>query len=61
VFGLIIGMTSSFQGMKTSGGIDGAGRSATSAVLLSSLFIILADVHSAHIRVIASFEWRLKR
>jgi phospholipid/cholesterol/gamma-HCH transport system permease protein len=43
-FGLIIGMVSSFQGMNTSGGTEGVGRSATSAVLLSSLFIILADV-----------------
>src|SRR5579862_8740862 len=44
VFGLIIGLVSWFQGMNTSGGTEGVGRSATSAVLLSSLFIILADV-----------------
>jgi phospholipid/cholesterol/gamma-HCH transport system permease protein len=44
VFGLIIGLVSCFQGMNTSGGTEGVGRSATSAVLLSSLFIILADV-----------------
>ena len=41
---LIIGMVASFQGMRTRGGTEGVGRSATSAVLLSSLFIILADV-----------------
>jgi phospholipid/cholesterol/gamma-HCH transport system permease protein len=44
VFGLIIGCISSFQGMTTTGGTEGVGRSATSSVVLSSLFIILADV-----------------
>jgi phospholipid/cholesterol/gamma-HCH transport system permease protein len=44
VFGLIIGTVASFQGMRTHGGTEGVGRAATSAVLLSSLFIILADV-----------------
>jgi phospholipid/cholesterol/gamma-HCH transport system permease protein len=44
VFGLIIGAVSCFQGMRTRGGTEGVGRSATSSVVLSSLFIILADV-----------------
>jgi phospholipid/cholesterol/gamma-HCH transport system permease protein len=44
VFGLIIGLVSCFQGMRTRGGTEGVGRSATSSVVLSSLFIILADV-----------------
>lgn len=44
VFGLIIGVVSCFQGMNTSGGTEGVGRSATSSVVLSSLFIIVADV-----------------
>ena len=44
LFGLIIGAVSSFQGMSTGGGTAGVGRSATSSVVLSSLFIILADV-----------------
>jgi phospholipid/cholesterol/gamma-HCH transport system permease protein len=44
VFGFIIGTVASFQGMRTRGGTEGVGRAATSAVLLSSLFIILADV-----------------
>lgn len=44
VFGLIIGLVSCFQGMRTSGGTAGVGRSATSSVVLSSLLIILADV-----------------
>jgi phospholipid/cholesterol/gamma-HCH transport system permease protein len=44
IFGFIIGVISSFQGMNTKGGTEGVGKSATSAVLLSSLFIIVADV-----------------
>lgn len=44
VFGLIIGMISCFQGMRTRGGAAGVGRAATSSVVLSSLFVILADV-----------------
>jgi phospholipid/cholesterol/gamma-HCH transport system permease protein len=44
VFGLIIGVIACFQGMNTSGGTAGVGLSATSSVVLSSLFVILADV-----------------
>jgi len=44
VFGLIIGLVACFQGMRTKGGTEGVGRSATNSVVLSSLFIILADV-----------------
>src|SRR6185369_13520291 len=44
VFGLIIGIVSCFQGMRTEGGTEGVGRSATSSVVLSSLFVVLADV-----------------
>jgi phospholipid/cholesterol/gamma-HCH transport system permease protein len=44
VFGFIIGVVSCFQGMRTKGGTEGVGRSATSSVVLSSLFVILADV-----------------
>jgi phospholipid/cholesterol/gamma-HCH transport system permease protein len=44
VFGLIIGVISCFQGMRTQGGAAGVGRAATSSVVLSSLFVILADV-----------------
>jgi phospholipid/cholesterol/gamma-HCH transport system permease protein len=44
VFGLIIGMVACFQGMRTQGGAAGVGRAATSSVVLSSLFVILADV-----------------
>jgi phospholipid/cholesterol/gamma-HCH transport system permease protein len=44
LFGAIIGLVGCFQGMRTKGGTEGVGRSATSSVVLSSLFIILADV-----------------
>ena len=44
VFGLIIGLVACFQGMRTRGGAVGVGRAATSSVVLSSLFVILADV-----------------
>jgi phospholipid/cholesterol/gamma-HCH transport system permease protein len=44
VFGLIIGIVACFQGMRTTGGTEGVGRSTTSSVVLSSLFVILADV-----------------
>jgi len=43
-FGLIIGVVSSFQGMRAQGGTEGVQRAATDSVVLSSLFIILADV-----------------
>ena len=44
IFGMIIGMIGCFQGMRTQGGTAGVGVSATSSVVLSSLFVILADV-----------------
>jgi len=44
VFGMIIGLVACFQGMRTRGGAEGVGRAATSSVVLSSLFVILADV-----------------
>jgi phospholipid/cholesterol/gamma-HCH transport system permease protein len=44
VFGLIIGLIACFQGMHTRGGAEGVGRAATNSVVLSSLFVILADV-----------------
>jgi phospholipid/cholesterol/gamma-HCH transport system permease protein len=52
-FGLIIGVIASFQGMRTSGGTAGVGRATTSAVVLSSLFVILADV--LLVRIILTF------
>jgi phospholipid/cholesterol/gamma-HCH transport system permease protein len=44
IFGFIIGLIGCFQGMHAKGGTEGVGRASTSAVVLSSLFVILADV-----------------
>ena len=44
VFGGIIGLVASFQGMRAKGGTEGVGRTATSSVVLSSLFVIVTDV-----------------
>jgi phospholipid/cholesterol/gamma-HCH transport system permease protein len=44
VYGLIIGTIASFQGMRAKGGAQGVGAAATTSVVLSSLFVILADV-----------------
>jgi len=44
IFGFIIGLVACFQGMRTQGGTEGVGRSATSSVVLSALFVVLADV-----------------
>jgi phospholipid/cholesterol/gamma-HCH transport system permease protein len=44
VFGLIIGVIACFQGMRSQGGTEGVGRSTTSAVVLSSLFVMLPDL-----------------
>lgn len=53
VFGFIIGSIGCFQGMRASGGTEGVGRASTSAVVLSSLFVILADV--VLVRLIITF------
>lgn len=44
VYGMIIGTVACFQGMRAKGGAQGVGSSATTSVVLSSLFVILADV-----------------
>jgi phospholipid/cholesterol/gamma-HCH transport system permease protein len=44
VFGLIVGLVACNQGLRARGGTEGVERAATSSVVLSSLFIILADV-----------------
>jgi phospholipid/cholesterol/gamma-HCH transport system permease protein len=38
--------------MRTTGGTEGVGRSATSAVVISSLFVILADVVLAKLIIV---------
>ena len=49
IFGLLIGVVASFQGMHATGGTEGVERAATSSVVLASLFIILADVLLVHL------------
>ncbi len=44
VYGLIIGTIACHQGMRAKGGAEGVGNSATTSVVLASLFVILADV-----------------
>jgi phospholipid/cholesterol/gamma-HCH transport system permease protein len=44
VYGMIIGTIACFQGMRAKGGAEGVGSAATTSVVLSSLFVILADV-----------------
>jgi len=44
LFGFTIGLIGCFQGLRTTGGTEGVARSATSAVVLSSLLVIMADV-----------------
>jgi len=44
VFGLIIGLVACYEGMTTTGGTEGVGKAATRSVVISSIFIILADV-----------------
>ena len=44
IFGFIIGLVACYQGMRTQGGTEGVGRSATSSVVLASLLVVLADV-----------------
>jgi len=53
VFGFIIGVVGCFQGMRARGGTAGVGRASTSAVVLSSLFVIVADV--VLVRLIITF------
>lgn len=43
VFGLIIGSVSCYKGLNTTGGTVGVGRSTTSAVVLSSIVVIITD------------------
>jgi phospholipid/cholesterol/gamma-HCH transport system permease protein len=49
IFGLLMGVIACYQGMNATGGTEGVERAATSSVVLSSLFIILADVILVHL------------
>jgi len=43
VFGIIIALISCFEGLNTKGGAEGVGRGTTRSVVISFIFIILAD------------------
>ena len=43
IFGMIIALTSCYQGMQVSGGAEGVGRATTNAVVNSFILIIVAD------------------
>jgi phospholipid/cholesterol/gamma-HCH transport system permease protein len=51
VFGLIIGTVACHEGFKVQGGTEGVGRSTTSAVVLSSLMILVSDVYMTKILI----------
>jgi phospholipid/cholesterol/gamma-HCH transport system permease protein len=42
-FGLLIGLVSCFEGLKTRGGTEGVGRSTTRSVVVCSLSVFIAD------------------
>ena len=44
VFGFLIGSTSSYLGYNATGGAEGVGRASTQSVVLSSIFLIVANV-----------------
>jgi phospholipid/cholesterol/gamma-HCH transport system permease protein len=43
VFGFIIGLVGCYQGMNTTGGTQGVGNSTTRAVVIASVFVVIAD------------------
>jgi phospholipid/cholesterol/gamma-HCH transport system permease protein len=50
-FGFIVGIVGCYEGYNSSGGTEGVGRSATDAVVVSSLLIIITDVLAVKITV----------
>ena len=50
-FGFIMGIVGCYEGFNSEGGTEGVGRSATNAVVVSSLLIILTDVLAVKITV----------
>ena len=50
-FGFIVGIVGCYEGYNSKGGTEGVGRSATDAVVVSSLLIILADVLAVRLTV----------
>jgi phospholipid/cholesterol/gamma-HCH transport system permease protein len=50
-FGFIVGIVGCYEGYNSEGGTEGVGRSATDAVVVSSLLIIIADVLAVKLTV----------
>ncbi len=50
-FGFIIGLVGCFEGFNSKGGTEGVGKSATDAVVVSSLLILIADVLAVKVTV----------
>ena len=50
-FGFIMGIVGCYEGYNSEGGTEGVGRSATDAVVFSSLLIIIADVLAVKLTV----------
>lgn len=51
VFGYIIGLVGCYEGFHSEGGTEGVGRSATDAVVVSSLLILIVDVLAVKVTV----------
>ena len=49
VFGLIVSTVACYQGLRVTGGTQGAGRATTSAVVVSSVFVLVSDLFLARI------------
>lgn len=51
VFGFIIGLVGCYEGFHSEGGTEGVGRSATDAVVVSSLLILIVDVLAVKVTI----------
>ncbi len=51
VFGLIIGTVACHEGFKVQGGTEGVGQATTSAVVISSVMILISDVYMTKILI----------
>ena len=52
VFGLIISTVACFQGLRVKGGTQGVGRATTSAVVISSVMVLVVDFFMAKIAAV---------
>jgi phospholipid/cholesterol/gamma-HCH transport system permease protein len=51
LFGFIIGLVGCYEGFNSKGGTEGVGRSATDAVVVSSLMILISDVLAVKVTI----------